>query len=333
VAGRVLTFADPEIIRLAREEFIPVAGDDWYQRRRQDAEGEFFRGVADQGPRKGQGGATRQGIYVFTADGKLLAYRNHHDPAVMRTVLQEGLRAWNKLPAAQRQPGAVKVPQLAKVDATYDRALPEGTLIVNVYTRILDRTAAGEFCPGTCKTRGGDKAAVDHLWLTREEWKGLIPAQPRKGQKVALPERIVQRIARFHLADNTRGEPDLWTRKEVRKATLTLTVEDTSAEKVTLRLEGTFLLTTHPDPKQAKRGFDATLLGTVRYDVKKGAIDRFDVVAVGDHWGEGTYTRGARPGRTPLGIAFELASGDDPADRVPPQGSRYMRGYLHPDKD
>ena len=40
-----------------------------YQRRRQDAEGEFFRKVADQGPRKGKGGATRQGIYCFTASG------------------------------------------------------------------------------------------------------------------------------------------------------------------------------------------------------------------------------------------------------------------------
>ena len=49
-----LAFSDPEIIKLATEDFVPVTGDDWYQRRRQDAEGEFFRKVADQGPRKGR---------------------------------------------------------------------------------------------------------------------------------------------------------------------------------------------------------------------------------------------------------------------------------------
>ena len=56
---------------MAQEQFVPVTADDWYQRRRQDAEGKFFRQVADQGPRKGQGGSTRQGIYVLTADGEL----------------------------------------------------------------------------------------------------------------------------------------------------------------------------------------------------------------------------------------------------------------------
>ena len=50
MAGRVSAFADREIIRLAAEDFVPVTADDWYQRRRQDAEGEFFRKVADQGP-------------------------------------------------------------------------------------------------------------------------------------------------------------------------------------------------------------------------------------------------------------------------------------------
>ena len=43
----MLAFSDSKMIKLATEEFIPVAGDDWYQRRREDAEGEFFKKVAD----------------------------------------------------------------------------------------------------------------------------------------------------------------------------------------------------------------------------------------------------------------------------------------------
>ena len=39
-------------------------------------------------PRKGKGGSTRQGMYIFTPSGKLLTYRNHHEPEVMRGELR-----------------------------------------------------------------------------------------------------------------------------------------------------------------------------------------------------------------------------------------------------
>src|SRR5215211_689002 len=104
------------MIRLASKEFVPVSADDWYQRRRDDAEGEFFRKVADQGPRKGKGGSTRQGIYCFTASGKL------------------ALKRFEALPASEREPGSVKVPDHGKVDARYARTPPEGGLILRAYT-------------------------------------------------------------------------------------------------------------------------------------------------------------------------------------------------------
>ena len=82
---------------MASHDYVPVAGDDWYQRRREDAEGRFFRQVADQGPRRGAGGSTRQGIYCLTADGQLLAYKNAgQDASVMREVVGDGMvnNAW-----------------------------------------------------------------------------------------------------------------------------------------------------------------------------------------------------------------------------------------------
>src|SRR5437660_6126201 len=112
------------MIRLATEKFVPISADDWYQRRRDDAEGEFFRMVADQGPRKGKGGSTRQGIYCFTADGKLLAYRNRPDPNVMRETLRQGLTAWKKLPESRRKPAATKVDNLPQKDRRYTRTPP-----------------------------------------------------------------------------------------------------------------------------------------------------------------------------------------------------------------
>jgi hypothetical protein len=317
---------------MATEDYVPVTGDDWYQRRRNDAEGKFFREVADQGPRKGAGGSTRQGIYCFTADGKLLAYKNAGQaPDVMREVLRQGLREWRKLPAERRKAGAVSVDDLDKTDPKYARNPPPGGLIVNVYTRILDHNKDG-WCRGTCKTEGGDQAARDHLWLTKAEWQALIPADPKKGDQSPLPPAVADRILRFHLIDNTRGEPPMWQREDVRSRKLTVTVEEVAPVTVRLRLDGSALLATDKDAAKADRGFDVRLLGNVQYDRVKQRIDRFDVVAVGDHWGEGGYTGSARPGRQPLGIAFELAGGKSAADLVPPQAARELDAYLGRDR-
>lgn len=317
---------------MASEDFIPVVGDDWYQRRRQDAEGEFLRKVAEQGPRGGQGGGTLQGIYTLTPDGTLLAYKNAGQaPDVMREVLRGALDAWERLPESRRRPGAIASEELGTVDAQYDRTPPEDGLIVKVFTRALERDDSGANPDVySCAPGRGGEAARDHLWLTREDWQALIPEDPKPGRVISIPDRVVRRIVRFHLVDNTRGEPPFWSNEDVREASMTLTVEDVSPDRVRLRLVGSVLLATSADVSQADRGYDASLLGDIEVDRSSESITRVDVVALGDHWGEGPYTRGARPGRSPLGVAFTLVDGSNPADRIAPQASRYLPGYWEP---
>jgi len=120
----------------------------------------------------------------------------------------------------------------------------------------------------------------------------------------------------------------MWEREDVRQGKFALTVEDVTTERIDLKIEGTVLLAKAADGTKAKRGYDVRLFGIISYDRVHGGIERFDLIALGDHWGEGPYTRGARPGRTPLGIAFELASGKSAADRVPPQAARDLAIYL-----
>jgi hypothetical protein len=313
---------------MATEDFVPVSADDWYQRRRNDAEGEFFRKVADQGPRKGQGGSTRQGIYVLTADGELLSYKNAGQLAeVTRDELKRGLEKFRKLPASRREPGAVHVGEIGKTDPVYTRTPPPGGLIVRVHSRILDR-AGDDYCKGTCKTTGGDAAARDFLWLTKDEVKSMAPARAEPGFTYNVPKPVADRIACFHLVDNTRGEPPFWSRDQVRRARLTLSVVRATPEGIELRLEGDALLASDADQDKAERGYDVRLRGVVRYLPTKQSIDRFEIAAVGDHWGEGTFTRGARPGRTLLGVAFGPVVGDRAADRVPPQGAREVNRYF-----
>jgi hypothetical protein len=324
----VSAFADAEIIRLATEKFVPVTADDWYQRRRQDAEGEFFRKMASQGPRKGQGGSTRQGIYVLTADGELLSYKNAGQLAdVTRDELKRALAKFDRLPASRREPGAVAVGDPGKPDPNFTRTPPPGGLVVRVHTRILDRDDKG-YCKGSCRTLGGDAAARDFLWLTREDVKSLLPPRTEPGFTYELPRPVADRLTRFHLVDNTRGEPPFWKKDDVRRLRLSLKVVRASDEEIVLALSGDVLLATAADPEKADRGYDARLRGELRYAPAKQTFDRFDVAAVGEHWGEGTYTRGSRPGRSILGVALGPVAGDRATDRVPPQAAREIGAYL-----
>ena len=77
----------------------------------------------------------------------------------------------------------------------------------------------------------------------------------------------------------------------------------------------------------SNRGFEVKLSGRLEYDRKAAKWTRIDIAAAGDSWGEGTFTRNARTGRRPLGVAFELA-GNAPADKVPPQFAREWNAYF-----
>ena len=333
----MLAFSDPEVIRLARTHFVPVAGDDWYQRRRQDAEGEFFRKISDQagrGSHDANGGSTRQGIYCLTAAGKLLSFKNAgQSPAVTRNSLREALQNWKKLPEAERQPGAVHIPD-ADIDPRFTPAPPPGGLILNVYTRLLDHDENGGLCAHKQKTNGALREAQrDHLWLTESEWKALVPAQAVAGDKVPVPDTVRQRLFRFHLMDSTPGEPLAWSREEIRAGSLTAVVEESSQARLKVRVEGTALLAEQMYSVKAGRGLEVQLLGYLTYDVRNKRVERFDLVAYGECWGKQAICDARDPqGRRLLGVAFELARGDTATDRVPPQAARWLEGYLQPSK-
>lgn len=336
------TFANEYVIKFVNENFVAVAIDDWYQRRRTDAVGKFFHDVAEQGPRAGDDGDTKQGIYCLTASGKLLWYGNSRNVGGNLAAFRQAVFAFGRLPAEEREPGAVKVPPLdeKQLDRKFTRELPEGALVVRVFARVLERDENGDckVCTATSSTaRTGLLSSLDHLWISADEWRKLVPREAKAGDRIALPETVALRVARFHLLDNTRGEPDMWKRDEVRKNEMTLTVVEATAEALKLRLDGEVLLSTtgdvpatSADVAKGQRGYDARLLGAIQVDRKRGTIAKFNVVALGDHWGESRYTRGARPGKTPLGIAFELADGKQTADVVPPQASRNWDEYLRP---
>ena len=331
MVGRALAFSSPDNIALARDRFVPVAGDEWYYRRRRDPEGEFFQRIADQGPRRDRG-RTRQGVYVFSAGGTFLAYEpGDARPEQIQSTLRAALEAWQRLPEGDRRPPGL--PARERSDPRFARTPPEGGLILRVHARILDRGADGRACAARGAVHIDQRevpplAQYDHLWLTRSEWRSLIPPDGRPGLAHPVPLEIARRILRFHLVDNTRGEPAFWRPRDVRSSSMTVRVVDASSAGVRVRLDGSALLATGADAARAERGFAVRLLGYLHYDAVADKIDRFDLLALGDHWGDGPYTVGSRKGRSPLGIAFDLVRGETEADRLPPQAARDIEGYF-----
>ena len=320
--GRVSTFADPEVLKLTQTDFVPVSTDDWYTRRRKDSEGEFFRKVADQSPRKGSNGGTRQGIYVFTADGELLAFKNNGgDAEDLKAVFARAKSKFDKLPEARRKPGGVTVPAAGKPDPNFHRELPEDGIVLKVHGRILE-SKAETFVKGTCEFIGGDAASRDYCWITAEEKKSLVPPKSEVGFCYDLPAKIAERLARFHLIDNTRGEPTFWSKEHVRKNRITLTVIEVKDDAIELRLDGEVTLVAGE-----KLGYEPKLRGALRYIPSKKTFDQFDIVALGDYRGQTTFTPGARPGRTPFGVAFTLADTTKAGERIAPQGLRDRNPY------
>jgi hypothetical protein len=129
----------------------------------------------------------------------------------------------------------------------------------------------------------------------------------------------------------------------IKKAELTVIVDEVVGDRIRLRLEGFIHWGSDYDAAKATTpngplpfGYAAPIHGILECDRTQKAFIRFDMVAPGDVWGRWGDANGnsltvERPGRTPLGFAFELAQGGSPTNRLPPagHGGRALRaGYF-----
>jgi hypothetical protein len=179
---------------------------------------------------------------------------------------------------------------------------PEGGLVLDVTAKVL-----GGYDPDDPKTkRFRESLGRDHLWLRKDEAEALA--------KGTLPASVKDRLVRYHLIDNTRGEPPMWRVDEIKKLDLTLK-------------DGTLAGNIHLETKSGDRGYQAAIHGVV--ETKDGKVTRLDVLTKGDFWGEGNFSRGAPKGRFPFAVAFSIADADCATSKVPPQAARgNVKAYL-----
>jgi hypothetical protein len=288
VIDRESTFADPAVVKFLKTKTIPVAIDQWNQRRQKDSEGDFYRRIASQGPRHDFEHGTTQGLYLAAPDGTFLAYTNNRDPEKVLSTLTTAL--------AKYKPEETKRLVVEKIDKRYQLTPPEGGLVVRVCAKVMggynEPESQHEQIFQTALSR-------DNLWITKDEQASLVSGE--------FPQRLATRIAQFHLVDNTRGEGPMWKTAEILSSRFSISGDTITGSAELKTLAG-------------DRTYSAHLRGHML--IKDGKVTKFDMVADGMFSGEGQYTGGAPNGKFPLAVSFTLADGTDLADSVPPQAAR-----------
>jgi hypothetical protein len=268
--------------------------------------------------------------------------------------VKEALEKFRALPESERAPGAVDVGDHGPVDESADApAPPAGAIVVRVFGRMLARDGKADDGP-LRHARAGDFPLImaapqderdlydwafeshpDYLWIKREEGRAMAPPDGAKeGDEVEVPASLARRICRMHLIpQRTYGEGGEWGRDQLRHADMRLVVTRATPDGVEMRLTGSAHMGSAFDAAKAttpngplERGYAPAFDGALYWDRAAGAFTRFDVVALGDAWGRmgdanNHSHRLERPGRWPLGFAFELADPQSvPADRLTPTG-------------
>jgi hypothetical protein len=319
-------FTRKEDIQKARERFVCVAVD-LPKEDDKTPRAELLRKLNAAAADRFRIHVVVNSILVATAGSDAIAATVSHGSS--NNIFQDGWKAWMKLPEKDRKPGAFQVEELKS--NPWPR-LPANGLALRVYARVLERNSEGRLCCPKTRTIVVNKRDIvlaepgrDHCWLKEAEWKSLLPSDPKKGDRFAMPAAIAGRIISYHLLDIMHGPNANWPASDSSKE-LTWTVEEAGAQVVCLRLRGSARGVVGPYDRNRKgfKGVDWTFSGYVDYDPIKKTVRRFDLVAVGDGGAVDS------PAGSLLGIAFELAQGDVPGDLLFPFVMKYAgeEGYF-----
>lgn len=328
MTGRALVFSDPRIIALLSERFVPITDNCSYTQTQQDAKGEFFRLIAEQGHYAGRTKptATRQGLYACTAAGKLLDSVNTTNADRVLALLHSALEKWER--EEQNAPPPEIVAEY-EPDSRFYAQFPEGGTVIRQYVRDLPRADRADW--------DDSRMNYDHVWLTPDEVASFIPAGAKVGDSFPLPDVVARRLTRYHLVDTVRGESPRWRSEHVRKSEMTLTLEVVEGTDAHLRLDGAVLVAADPTGEEnpfsgfkisMERGLDLRVTGSLTLDMADNRLEKFEVIAIGQRWGATVYNgRADDLGPAPIGFAFELAP---PSSATPTQPQAALWNYFNP---
>jgi hypothetical protein len=307
---RASTFADPIVIHKLQKDFIPFAGDiSEYAWRRTEASRWFMQhgGMVNYKIRSAD---SVQGFYTMGADGTAYGFSNVRGAKTVNGLLTD---AFNRFYA--NRPPKVEI-KVDKPKQFANSPEPASTDVVRVFTRVRPvPLAANSLNKGVGR---------DHLWVLGSDLK-QIAAAGASGSAFQMPESLRMRIARFHLLDNVRGQPDPWQISEVKKASIRVTPVGRSGPDMVYKLDGSFAMRT----SDGKRGLEGTLKGELEVDVAKNRVTWLRVISDATAWGESKFTAHGPVGKYPLIIAM-LNVDDTLAREIEPDSVSLGQQYFLP---
>jgi hypothetical protein len=161
----------------------------------------------------------------------------------------------------------------------------------------------------------------DQAWFTAAEARAFVPERAEAGAAVAVPARLVARLARLHLVDTVRGQTPPFAREAVQEAALRSEVVRVDGGAVHLRLSGStrtlakgrWPIGDGGEPQESERGVRTELDGRAVWDRAAGRFTSFELLALGERFGATQYNQRANdtaPAR--IGFAFVLAPAGHP---------------------
>ena len=150
---------------------------------------------------RGLGGRS-QGVYIFDPAGTLLAFSNTADAKHVQRLMAKAL--------ASPQPGPLRKTFAAPPRHPHAGNPPDGTVIALVNCKVLGGFEKAE---GRARIHA-ESLGDDRFWIRADEAAALANGK--------LPDSFTKRLVRYHLVDNTRGEPPFWRDDEIKTARLEL---------------------------------------------------------------------------------------------------------------
>ena len=272
----------------------------------EDSDCRFFQVMADHGHygvrKKGK---SRQGIYVFTAQGEFLSSINSLSADAVLKTIKQGLAKWQQLPESE----PINESVVLKPKHRWEDYCPRDKgLVLNSYSRDLMST----------DNPNGDRSPFwnrDSAWFSEDEALQLIPEDVRSGKLMPgdtylLPDVFVSRICRIHLVDAVKGQTEAFAASETVGSKITATVVERTETLLKLKLSGN---TKARHSGRRDRGVETTLRGSATFDFARNRFTEFEFVALGNRWGATQFNdRRRQLEKTPIGYTFNLATPDDP---------------------
>jgi hypothetical protein len=266
----------------------------------------------------------------LTPSGKLLAFcQRDHDPDSIAKLLTQALDQWKALGREERL-GTEAPRQVGAASRRPDP--PEGGLVLELFVRDLPRKT-DPVAPKLAAMWNRDIA-----WFTREEVRSMIPERCTPGERHRVPDKLVRRLARFHLLDSVRGINDArpFEDQHVEKAEMFMEVVKVEGDLLSLRIEGATRAVEPPlvkargsgRPDEKERGFEARLLGHATVDLRQSKFTSFALLAIGPRWGGRGYAHSMRQDDLepqPMGFALRMLPLSEPVEGAVP---RHAANYL-----